>query len=406
MLRFVPPAGTPLEARHILAALRGTFASNGSMEQCLASFAARFQARHVLATCSGRAALWTILRALHRLRPNRSVVALPAYTCFSVPAAVVRAGLRLYPVDIDPETLDYDFPQLETVPEKELLCLLTANLFGLVNDVPRIRQIAHAKGAFLIDDAAQALGATRNGYFAGTLGDVGFYSLARGKAMAAVEGGIIVTDLDEIATAVKAEAAALQAPSLAHSALLWSKMVAGAVFLNPWLYWIPNSLSLLKLGTTEYSPFFPVTSLAKASRALLPELLDRLEELNRVRSRNASALASIVAGNPVFATPKPGPNCQPIYIRLPILASNEVIRRRALDRLWQAGIGASPYYPSAICDITGIERHMATCDFHRPQAEAVSRRLMTLPTHPLVSTRDLEGIAKILGDVAVQTGDQ
>lgn len=406
MLRFVPPAGTPLKASHILAAVRETFASNGSMEECLVSFAARFRVRHVVAACSGRAALWTILHALHRLRPNRSVVAVPAYTCFSVPAAVVRAGLQLYPVDIDPETLDYDFPQLEMLPEKELLCLLTSNLFGLVNDVPRIRQIAHAKAAFLIDDAAQALGATRNGCFAGTLGDVGFYSLARGKAMAAMEGGIIVTDLDEIATAVKAEAAALEAPSPVHSALLWSKMVTGAVFLNPWLYWIPHSLPFLKLGITEYSPYFPVKRLARAPRALLPELMAGLDDLNQIRLKNASALASIVAGNPVFATPKPGPNCQPIYIRFPLLASDENIRRQALDRLWRAGIGASPYYPSAICEIAGIERHMATRDFHCPQAEAVSRQLMTLPTHPLVRARDLERIASILSEVAVQARNQ
>src|ERR1700730_7688526 len=222
MLRFVPPAGVPLKMTQVLRALRTALSLNGNdAAECLTSVAALLRVRYVLGVSSGRAALWVVLRSLQRLRPERDVVALPAYTCFSVPASVVRAGLKVYPVDIDPHTLDFDLSQLELLPEKKLLCVVTSNLFGFVNDLPRIRQAAEARGAFVLDDAAQALGAVRNGQFAGTLGDVGVFSLDRGKALATMEGGLIVTNSEEIAAIVQEETKHLSAPSSAHGAWLF-----------------------------------------------------------------------------------------------------------------------------------------------------------------------------------------
>ncbi len=396
MLRFVPPAGTPLKMTQILRALKLVLSSNGRREDCLTSFAARLQVRHVFGVSSGRAALWLILKSLRRLRPDRCVVALPAYTCFSVPASVVRAGLKLQPVDIDAETLDFDFSQLETLPHKQILCIVTSNLFGLVNDVQRIRQVALAKGAFVVDDAAQALGATRNGHSAGTVGDVGLYSLARGKAIGTIQGGLIVTDSEEIARSIQSEVQNLSLPSFIHTAWLFLQILSSSILLNPHLYWIPNSLPFLKLGTTEFDPTFPTTSLPDLSQALLAQLMDRLLQMNQIRRKNAAAIAEALAGNSDFSMPRPALNCQPTYIRFPVLAKDEATRCRALFLLRRAGIGASPFYPSAICDIPGIHQHMASRNFHRPLAEDLSRRLLTLPTHPFVRPSDLRCMAAIL----------
>jgi perosamine synthetase len=83
-----------------------------------------------------------------------------------------------------------------------------------------------------------------------------------------------------------------------------------------------------------------------------------------------------------------------------VLANSGELRNRAITKLNRAGIGASPFYPSAICDIPNIVSHMATQSFHRPRAEDLSRTLLTLPTHPLVSERDLDVILKVLGGMA------
>ena len=106
MLRFVPPAGVPLRLTQIVRALKTVFTSNGRAEDCLTSIAARLHVKYVFGVSSGRAAMWLVLKSLLRLQPERNVVALPAYTCFSVPASVVRAGLKLHPIENDQHTLD------------------------------------------------------------------------------------------------------------------------------------------------------------------------------------------------------------------------------------------------------------------------------------------------------------
>jgi perosamine synthetase len=397
MLRFVPPAGVPLKMTQVLRALRTALSLNGNdAAECLTSVAALLRVRYVLGVSSGRAALWLVLRSLHRLQPERDVVALPAYTCFSVPASVVRAGLKIHPLDIDPHTLDFDLSQLDELPEKRLLCIVTSNLFGFVNDLPRIRQAAQAKGAFVLDDAAQALGSMRNGRFAGTLGDVGVFSLDRGKALAAMEGGLIVTDSDEIARIVQAEAKNLQTPSSADGARLLFEMLVYTILLRPSLYWIPNSLPFLKLGTTEFNPAFSTERLHPLCQALLSQLLGGLAEMNQVRRSNARVITEALAGNPDFEFPKPAPDSEPTFVRLPIVARDKATRERAVSRLRGAGIGASSFYPSAICDITRIAPHMSVVDFHRKQAELLSERLLTLPVNPMVRPQDLERMASIL----------
>jgi dTDP-4-amino-4,6-dideoxygalactose transaminase len=356
----------------------------------------QLRVRFAFPTCSGRVGLWAILKALRRLRRDRDIVALPAYTCFSVPASIVRAGLKLYPIDIDPETLDFDYAQLSSLPEKGLLCVLASHLFGFVNDVARIQQIALAKGAFLIDDAAQALGATRDGRPAGTWGDVGFYSFGRGKPLGSVEGGLIVTASEELAAALQGELEVLAPPPALHSAEVFLQLLAYSILLRPRLYWMPNSIPFLKLGTTEYDPNFRICKFAGFSERLFPLLMEKLVEINGTRRKNAASLADAVSGNPDFLIPKAGNNCQPTYIRFPLIARDRSVRDRAVLRLQAGGIGASPFYPSAICDIPRLAPHMAVRDFHRPRAEDLSSRLLTLPTHPFVRPEDLDRMVSVL----------
>ncbi len=396
MLRRLPPAGVPLGGRVLLTALSKAMAANGTRERVLRTLESRLAVPYVYAVNTGRTALWVALRALHRLRPERNVVAIPAYTCFSVPAAVARAGLRMQPVDIQPETLDFDYAHLESLPEKNLLCVVAGNLLGWVNDIPRIRQIAAAKGAFVVDDAAQAMGATLQGQPAGTMGDVGLYSLGRGKALPAVEGGILVTRDATIAEAIQSELVQLPPASWLHTAVVAAQMLAGALLLHPALYWLPDSLPFLKLGVTEYNPNFPRTRLCSVSAALLAERQPELERLNQIRRSNAQALRVALQGSSSFQLPQPLPGSEPVYLRMPVLAATEEIRRAALARLQAAGLGASGYYPSAVCDIPAASTHWSATQCHCPAAESLARRLITLPTHPLVTLRDREAMIRIL----------
>lgn len=396
MFRFVAPAGAPLEFAQILRSAGASLVRSGATEESAKSLAAALNCRYVFTASSGRAGLALILKSLARLRPGRGVVAVPAYTCYTVPAAVVRAGLKFHPLEISPDNLDIVPGQFDSLPGEGLLAILTSNLFGLLNDTDRIRQAARARGAFVIDDAAQALGATRNGCPAGLLGDVGFYSFGRGKALAAIEGAVIVTNSEEIASAIRREAAGTRGASPFHSVWLLFQMLAYSALLHPRLYWIPNSLPFLKLGTTEFDPDFADFRLPGIVRELLPGLLERLAAMNRIRRANAAVLGAGLKDHPGFSMVRAGEGVEPNYIRYPLLARDEATRDRAVKLLRQAGIGAGPFYPGAVCDIDGIAPHMAAANFHRPAAEETSRRLLTLPTHPYVRENDVQQMINTL----------
>ncbi|MBZ5516294.1 MAG: DegT/DnrJ/EryC1/StrS family aminotransferase [Acidobacteriia bacterium] len=396
MLRSVAPAGTPVEITQVLRSAAAVALSAREDEELFQRLATRLKVRHVFGISSGRSALALILRGLSRLKPDHRVVAIPAYTCFTVPAAVVHARLKIHPVEIDPATLDCDPDGLENVPGDDLLCLVSSNLFGLTNDGARFRAAARVKGAFFIDDAAQALGASRNGCPAGTMGDAGFYSFGRGKALAAVEGGVIVTNSDDIAAAIREETQNLASSSVLHSAELLFQMLVYSVFLNPRLYWLPNSLPFLKLGSTEFNPAFRDYRMSALVRELLLRQMGMLDEFNRTRRENALVLAGALEGNSSFTKPRSADGCLPNYIRFPLIARDEATRDRAVRELRAAGIGAGPFYPSAVCDIEGIAPHMALGNFHCAKAEDLSRRLFTIPTHPYVQARDLHTVAEVL----------
>ena len=396
MMRLVPPAGAPLEINWIIHALTSSLLSDREQIKPLSALRSYLNAPYLYALSSGRAAFWVILRALQRLEPDRSIVAIPAYTCFSVPAAVVRAGLKIYPIEVNPETFDFDYDQFARLPKDRVLCIVTSNLFGLMNDAEQLRPLARARGAFVVDDAAQALGASRAGCAAGNLGDVGFFSFGRGKAVTTIQGGLIVTSTESVSDQVRAAIRNVPPPSIYYSAWMLAQMITYSIFLNPCLYWIPDSIPMLKLGTTEYEPNFRVAGVPKISWILMRDMMSRVMMMNKVRRENAAAISRALVRNPVFATPRLPSDGAPTYVRFPVIAKDTLTRDAAVTRMKKAGIGASAFYPTAICDIPGIAGNMAFPDYHCPQAESLSQRLFTLPTHPLVRPSDLDRMTEIL----------
>ena len=155
-----------------------------------------FGVAHCFPVSTGRAALTLLLQALSRLSPDRREVIVPAYTCFSVPASIVKAGLTPRIVDVRPDTLDFSADALAGVDGRSVLAVIATNLYGMPNDLPALSQAARQMGAFLIDDAAQAMGADVGGRASGTWGDAGLYSLDKGKNISAIDGGLLVTRSD------------------------------------------------------------------------------------------------------------------------------------------------------------------------------------------------------------------
>ena len=99
-IRVLPPAGFPTS---VVSCGRAILAHRGSLEEFATALERRISVQQALLVSSGRAALTLALRVL-AARSDRRIVAIPAYACYTVPASVVRAGLRIRLVDMDPQT--------------------------------------------------------------------------------------------------------------------------------------------------------------------------------------------------------------------------------------------------------------------------------------------------------------
>jgi dTDP-4-amino-4,6-dideoxygalactose transaminase len=355
--------------------------------------------RSAVFVSSGRAALAVVLEALRQGSPRREVV-VPAYTCFSVPSAVARAGLTLRLCDIDPATLDFDLEALQRLDLRKALCIVPSGLYGLPSDLVRLEAIARVSGASLVDDAAQTLGASQDGRPCGTFGDAGFYSLGRGKGITTMGGGILVTHREDLVPRIEQVMSTLRRASAREvgEAVGGSLLYSG--LLRPSRYWLVDRIPFLGLGGSHFDPEFPIAHLSRYQQHLAERLLPLAEAYNKTRRDHADHLRAGMDGLDDIETPQPVAGASPVYLRFPILTRNATHRARLLRRLEQAGIRASASYPSALADIPGIERYLARDQAPCPRAQAIATRILTLPTHPWVTPRDVDRMVAIVREQA------
>jgi len=384
-LRVVPPAGAPVPLGAVVRSMVAPVSACPPAAECLRN---RLGSRNVYFLSSGRAALSILLRAFRNLSNRREVV-IPAYTCFSVASAIARAGLVIRLCDIDPKTFDLDLTALSRLDLRAALCVISSGLFGIPGDLSELERIARRAGAFVVDDAAQCLGATYRGRPCGTFGDAGFYSFGRGKALTTMGGGVLVTNWDNLAAMIDREMTALGWPPARSIAATVAGTVIYAAMLPSSRYWIVDRLPFLGLGLSRFDPDFPITRLSAYQKRLLACLLARLDAYTQVRRHHAARLRSGLEGIEGLEIPRPVEDAEPVYLRFPLLARDEVHRARLLAQLRRAGIGASCSYPTAIDDIPGIAAYLAPNPQPCPAAHSIATRLLTLPTHPSVTAQDV-----------------
>jgi perosamine synthetase len=384
--RRLPPAASPVSASDLVNAVRGLFRPIATRAAIEAELETVLGASMVALVSSGRAALVVIFKALRSLEPTRTAVVIPAYACFSVPAAVVKANLRIKLCDIDPVTLDFDERHLqELVAEPDTLCVVAAHLFGARADVLRACRVARPHGVFVVDDAAQAFGTVTADGPAGTLGDVGIYSFGRGKPVTAVHGGAIVCSTAPIVDRVRAQVELLEEPGWSHGVATLIQAMVLMMLLRPSLYWLPASLPFLRLGETVYSTDFSVARMAGASAGLLRRWQARAAEANGLRMKWAESIIERVPGLRRLSAP---------CIRLPIVCASPQERDRLVSDGNRAGLGFSVMYPSALNAVPELIEKLAPRSF--PNAERLAQCLLTVPIHPFVSANDTRQIARLL----------
>lgn len=162
-----------------------------------AAFCERFKAKYAIAVNSATTALQIAVAACG-VGPGDEVLVSP-YTMVASASAILMNGAVPVFVDIDEETYTMDPAQIEKWITPRTKAILTVNIFGLPSDLPRIKGIADKHNLLVIEDNAQAPGATINGEEAGTMADVGVFSLNYHKVIQCGEGGVLLTNNAELA---------------------------------------------------------------------------------------------------------------------------------------------------------------------------------------------------------------
>lgn len=383
-MAFIAPAGTPISLRTFSTGLARGVMQSSIDAQLARALAQHGGHRHCRLMSTGRAAMVLALQSMRDAVSDtrRTEVIVPAYTCYSVPASVMRAGLQPRLCDIDPVTLSMDAQALQKFDFSRVLAIVTANLYGIPNRLDAIEQLARQAGVLLLDDAAQSLGASLGGRPVGGFGDVGLYSFDKGKNITSLEGGALIASDPALIASIDARYDALPGTPASKTAVTIVKLGAYSLLLRPTFYDFVRQLPGLGLGQTRWEDDYPLLKYGRPLAGFTSSLLAQLQSLGERRRSNAHSLATALKALPGLQLIEPPADALPAYTRLPFLVSDPSRRNAMIARINDAGIGATGSYPAALCDVPEVARTLPPSDLLMPAAQAVAASIVTLPTHP------------------------
>ncbi len=159
-------------------------------------FAAYCGSKYAITCVNGSVSLRLALIACG-VKPGDEVI-VPPYTFITTASSVIECNCVPVFVDIDPETYNMDPSQIEAAITERTKAIIPVHFGGLACDMEAIMAIAKKHGLRVIEDAAHAHGAEYKGKKLGSIGDVGSFSFQSSKNLTSGEGGIVVTDDDEL----------------------------------------------------------------------------------------------------------------------------------------------------------------------------------------------------------------
>jgi dTDP-4-amino-4,6-dideoxygalactose transaminase len=322
-----------------------------ALERELAAFCG---VSHAVGVASGTDALLLTLRALG-IGAGDEVVTTP-FTFFASAEAVAALGAKPAFADIDPATLNVDLTALERSLTSKTKAIVSVHIFGQMLNMERLTDIAAARDIPVIEDAAQAIGASWGGRRAGAWGRAAAFSFFPTKNLGAYgDGGMIVTDDAGLA----AELRALRF----HGCRV--KYYHDSVGYN--------------------------SRLDEIQAAVLRVKLRCLQDWNAARRRVAevydAAFADLAAAGRL-ALPKREPGGEPVYHLYTLRTAK---RERLAAALRGRGVASAVYYPVPL----HLQKAFAALGYRSgdlPQAERACREALAIPCYPELSPEQLERI--------------
>lgn len=379
------PEVSELEIQSVTEVLRSNRLSLGpKLGEFEDKFAAYVGTRYAIATNSGSTALHLCIRALG-IGPQDEVITTPFSFVASTNCILYEGAVPLF-LDIDAVTLNIDPKQLRRFlrqccgldtrrgvlvnksTQRAVKAILPVHVFGLPCDMDPILELARQYGLYVLEDACEALGAEYHGRRAGTFGDVAAFGFYPNKQMTTGEGGMIVTDSQEIAK------------------LCRSMRNQGRDEDSSWL-------RHERLGYNyRLSEMQCALGLVQLER--LPDLLGNRERVAGIYSRNLASVAHITLPAD-FGGIKRSWFVYTIQLDPP---TPRAIRDRILLKLRERGVECQAYFP-AIHKQAYIAKSAKAPLGSVYRTEQASDRCITLPFFPSMSQEEIEYVCCMLRQI-------
>ena len=341
---------------------------------------------------AGKSALLFILNMLKQKKDGKNEVIMPAYTCYSVAAAIAEANLKIKICDINPNTLDYNYDELEQLVCNKTLCVIVTQLFGMRTDYSELKKIIQNKTVYIIEDAAQCepkLNNNENGQ------DFIIYSLGRGKPLSVMGGGVLACHNAIFNKLIRQKYLLLPESSFFYEIKKLIEIFVNDIFLEPYLFWIPYNIKYLNLGKTIYPENIKISKLTKFQKHLFFHQIDRMQHISSSRRKVSEYYKKELKGKYIekFIETDVASVRFPVYLKRDIaeLSECEISELRKL--------GITSMYPDTINHLRNIKEYHINHGVEFKGSEWIVHHLLTLPTHEYIEEGVQKKIVSTLMDI-------
>jgi perosamine synthetase len=323
------------------------------------AFAKYVRAKHAIAMSTGTGALHSALAAVGVKQGDE--VILPSFTFVATAEVVVFNRAKPVFVDIDPETYTIVPDRIEKAITKKTKAIMPVDLYGMPANMRPIREIADKHGLKIVEDAAQAHGATYMGKPPGAFADAACWSFYGSKNMTTGEGGMLTTNNGEIEETTRV--------IRSHGE--------------------KEKYMSLMLGHNYHMP--------EIEAAIGSVQLRKLPKFVAKRRANAKRLSAILVKSKKLQLPTEPDGFRPSYYLYTVRLKNAKKEKRdvLVEKLRQEGIGAFVCYVNPIHTMPYYRRFAG----HKlPVTEMASKQVFSLPVHPGVAPKQIELVGEtVLG---------